>query len=166
MQATGAEILRVACIKLVDAGVKILAPVHDALLCEFDLETVDADVKRAEQIMQDASRIVLGKPLKTDAEIVKYPGRYIDKRGIDTWNRINKIISDIETGKIIVNYAEPTGKTAQKHIEKLNRISANNLNAWYKGIDKDLIDWKSETDSSLSHSENLSEIKKKWKEFI
>jgi DNA polymerase-1 len=98
MQSTGAEILRMACIKLVDAGVKICAPVHDALLCEFDLETVDADVKRAEEVMQEASRIVLGKPLKTDAEIVKYPDRYIDKRGIDTWNRVNKIIENIEKG--------------------------------------------------------------------
>lgn len=166
MQATGAEILRVACYMLVQAGVKICAPVHDAILCEFDLNTVVDDVKKAESIMQEASKIVLNKPLKTESEIVKYPDRYFDKKGIETWNRVNKIIAGIESGEIIVNYNEPTGKTAAKQIEKITRISKNNLSSWYKDVDKDLIDYKSLKDSTLSHSENIDELKRKWKEFL
>ena len=37
-QATGAEILRVACILLVENNIKIIAPIHDAILIECDEE--------------------------------------------------------------------------------------------------------------------------------
>jgi len=168
MQATGADILRIACYMLVQAGIKICAPVHDAILCEFDLETVDADVKRVEVIMQEASKIVLGKSLKTDAEIVKYPDRYIDKRGIDTWNRVTRIVNDIETGVIKVDYDKPIGSTAIKQAEKLERISKNkkNLSASYKDVDKDSIDDKSAKDGFLSHLDNIDELKAKGEEFL
>src|SRR6516164_4796117 len=44
IQATGADILRIACILAARHGIRLLAPVHDAVLIEAPLERIDADV--------------------------------------------------------------------------------------------------------------------------
>jgi hypothetical protein len=39
--------------------------------------------------MSDASAVVLGGfRLGSDAKVIRYPGRYSDKRGIEMWNRV------------------------------------------------------------------------------
>ena len=43
-KATGADILRIACILAVRHGIKLLAPVHDAVLIEAPIERIEADV--------------------------------------------------------------------------------------------------------------------------
>lgn len=164
MQATGAEILRAACYMLVQSGIKICAPVHDAILCEFNIDNVESEVKRAEAIMQEASKIVIGKPLKTEAEIIKYPDRYIDPRGVETWDRIIKILNDIKSGAIKIDYSEPIGATAIKRAKRLELISKHNQTNWFDGIEKDLIDFKSLKDSTLSATENRKNLKRMWKE--
>lgn len=89
MQANGAEMLRVACILLMAKGVTICAPVHDAILIEAPLETLDAVVAQTQEAMQQASAIVLdGFVLKSDARVVRYPERYMDERGIKMWNTV------------------------------------------------------------------------------
>ncbi|MCO5382135.1 MAG: DNA polymerase [Methanosarcina barkeri] len=97
-QATGAEILRVACILLVEHGIKIIAPVHDAILIEYDEEEAEETIKQAQKVMSDASEIVLGpgNRIKTEADIIKYPGRYSDPRGAGTWDKIMNILEDSE----------------------------------------------------------------------
>jgi len=97
-QATGAEILRVACILLADKGFNVVAPIHDALLIECgetDLKLVGAEVQK---LMGDASEHVLGKGhrIRTDVEIIKYPDRYSDPRGKETWKQIIQIMHEIE----------------------------------------------------------------------
>jgi DNA polymerase I len=43
--------------------------------------------------MAEASRIVLGGfELGTDAQIVRYPDRYMDERGAVMWDRVMKLI--------------------------------------------------------------------------
>ena len=87
MQATGADILRIACILATRHGIKLLAPVHDAVLIEAPIERIEADVALMREIMRRASRIVLNADprgtheLRTDCKIVRYPDRYSDKRG-------------------------------------------------------------------------------------
>ncbi len=89
MQANGAEMLRLACILLTDAGIKVCAPVHDALLIEAPLDQLDAAVAQAQALMREASRAVLnGFELASDAKIVRYPDRYMDERGTAMWNNI------------------------------------------------------------------------------
>lgn len=89
MQANGAEMLRVACILLMDKGIRICAPVHDAILIEAPLETLDVVVAQTQEIMQQASAIVLdGFVLKSDARVVRYPDRYMDERGTKMWNTV------------------------------------------------------------------------------
>ena len=95
MQANGAEMLRIACILLVEADIRVCAPVHDALLIEAPLEQMDQTVAEAQAIMQKASNIVLnGFELGSDAKLVIYPDRYMDERGVRMWEAVNAIIRD------------------------------------------------------------------------
>lgn len=89
MQANGAEILRLACCMATESGLKICAPVHDALLLEAPLERLDDHIAQLKEIMAEASRIVLdGFSLRTDLEVVLAPARYSDPRGAVFWDEI------------------------------------------------------------------------------
>jgi DNA polymerase I-like protein with 3'-5' exonuclease and polymerase domains len=96
MQANGAEMLRLACIALEEEGICICAPVHDAILIEAPLETIDQHVARATHEMQKASGWVLGRgrQCRVDAEIVRWPNRYIDGRGADMWSFIQSRLGE------------------------------------------------------------------------
>ena len=79
MQANGAEILRLACCYLVEADIRVCAPVHDAVLIEVPIKETEEQVSRAQKLMARASRDVLsGFELGTDVEIFRYPDRYSD----------------------------------------------------------------------------------------
>jgi hypothetical protein len=77
-------------------GVKVVAPVHDAVLIEAPTERIETDVALMREIMRRASRIVLNSDasgtheLRTDYTIVRYPNRYADKRGADIWTYVLK----------------------------------------------------------------------------
>jgi hypothetical protein len=89
MQANGAEMLRIASILLTEAGIRVCAPVHDALLIEAPLDELDAAITTTKALMQEASRIVLdGFELGSDVKEVRYPERYMDKRGVVMWNKV------------------------------------------------------------------------------
>jgi DNA polymerase I-like protein with 3'-5' exonuclease and polymerase domains len=93
MQANGAEMLRLACCLGTERGIEVCAPVHDAVLICAPLERLEADVVRMKDAMREASRIVLdGFELGTDAQIVRYPNRYMDERGAVMWGRVMNLI--------------------------------------------------------------------------
>jgi hypothetical protein len=100
IQATGADILRISCILAHRHGIKLLAPVHDALLIEAPIERIEADVAVMREIMRRASRIVLNADpkgtheLRTDYTIARYPDRYSDKRGAQIWDRVLKLLAE------------------------------------------------------------------------
>ncbi len=97
MQANGAEMLRLACAIATEEGIKICAPVHDAVLIEAPLEILDAHVARMQAIMAEASEIVLdGFALRTDAAIFRYPDRYMDERGTKMWHELMRLLDDVE----------------------------------------------------------------------
>lgn len=92
-QANGAEMLRLACVMAMEAGLKIIAPVHDALLLEAPLEIFDRDVAKLREIMTEAGGIILdGFEVRTDADAVKYPDRYVDERGIMMWEKVTRFV--------------------------------------------------------------------------
>ncbi len=96
MQANGAEMLRLACIFAVERGIRICAPVHDALLIEAPLTTLDQEVVRAQQAMAEASAAVLGGfRLRTEVHIVRYPDRYMDDRGEHMWQTIMEVMAEM-----------------------------------------------------------------------
>jgi DNA polymerase-1 len=89
MQANGAEMLRLACIRLISDGVRVCAPVHDAILIEAPLADLDAVVAHTQAVMRGASAAVLGGfMLESDAKIVRAPERYMDERGTTMWNMV------------------------------------------------------------------------------
>ena len=93
MQANGAEMLRIASILLTEAGIRVCAPVHDALLIEAPLDELDAAITTTKALMQEASRIVLdGFALGSDVKEVRYPERYMDKRGVVMWNKVMHLL--------------------------------------------------------------------------
>jgi len=99
MQANGAEMLRVACILATDAGIRVCAPVHDAILIEAPLDELDATIAKTQELMAQASEIVLpGFRLRSDAEVVRYPDRYRDKRGAMMWGTVCDILDAVEPG--------------------------------------------------------------------
>ena len=88
MQANGAEMLRIACILMTEAGIRVCAPVHDALLIEAPLDELDEAIATSQALMQEGSRIVLdGFELGSEVKVVRYPDRYMDKRGEVMWNK-------------------------------------------------------------------------------
>ncbi len=102
MQANGAEMLRLACCWLTEAGIEVCAPVHDALLIEADSDRIDAEVAKAQAIMLDAGRAVLdGFELRSEAKVVRYPDRYSDPRGDESWTRVMAILRNL-TGEGVV----------------------------------------------------------------
>jgi hypothetical protein len=92
-QANGAEMLRLAIIGLVESGVSVCAPVHDAVLIEAPDTEIDEVVTKARQIMEAASRVVLdGFTIRTEEKIVRYPERYTEKRGTEMWRRLVELL--------------------------------------------------------------------------
>lgn len=95
MQANGAEMLRMACCFCTENGIKVCAPVHDALLIEAPIHEIDSAVWKTQQYMVKASRLILdGFELRSDANIVRFPDRYKDERGIKMWETITQLIQD------------------------------------------------------------------------
>jgi DNA polymerase I len=98
MQANGSEMLRLACCFGTERGIKICAPVHDAVLICAPLDRLDADIASMRAAMAEASRTVLGGfELRTDVHIVKYPDRYMDARGGEMWRRVIDLIQKQRT---------------------------------------------------------------------
>lgn len=93
-QGNGAEMLRLACCLIVERGIKLLAPVHDAVLIEGPADNIEAVVAETQAAMCEAGRIILdGFELRTDAAVVVYPGRYEDERGVEMWRQVNKVMT-------------------------------------------------------------------------
>lgn len=95
-QATCAEILRLASVRLSLDGVALCCPVHDALLVEGpadDAEELAAQVKAA---WVDASRDTIGLPLKSDATILRPGERYSDPRGAEIWTSNMSLLEELE----------------------------------------------------------------------
>ena len=77
-------------VALEEEGICICAPVHDAILIEAPLNSIDQHVACATRLMQKASEWVLGlgRQCRVDAEFERHPDHYIDGRGADKWSFI------------------------------------------------------------------------------
>lgn len=94
MQGNGAEMLRHACCLAVERGIRVCAPVHDAILIEAPLSELDETIAAAQEAMAESSELILnGMKLRTDADVVKYPDRYCDGRGKPMWDLVHSIIA-------------------------------------------------------------------------
>jgi DNA polymerase I-like protein with 3'-5' exonuclease and polymerase domains len=98
MQANGAEMLRLACCLAIERGLRVCAPIHDAILIEAPLEELEDAVQEAKKAMEEASATVLsGFKLRTEAKLVRYPDRYMDERGRAMWNTVCGILNEVKS---------------------------------------------------------------------
>lgn len=98
VQGNAADMLRLACIACEEKGVRTLGTLHDAILIEFDIQDEHEAVSTAQKAMLEASCLVLdGFELRSEAKRVLYPDRYMSERGADMWNRVWRIIAELET---------------------------------------------------------------------
>jgi len=94
MQANGAEMMRLAACLGTENGILICAPVHDAFLIMAPLDRLETDVEKMRGYMTEASAVVLnGFKLRTKADIVRYPDRYMDEgRGREFWDKVMQLL--------------------------------------------------------------------------
>jgi DNA polymerase I-like protein with 3'-5' exonuclease and polymerase domains len=96
VQSNGAEMLRLACCLATERGIKVCAPVHDALLIEAPTDRIDEAVAATQAAMTEASEVVLnGFRLRSDVKIVRHPDRYIDPRGERMWRTVQDILREV-----------------------------------------------------------------------
>lgn len=102
MQANGAEMLRMAACMATEAGLRVCAPIHDALLLEAPLDRLDEDVFLLKGFMVKASEMVMGTlACRVDADLVRYPDRYRDEGGGEMWDRVMKILPAHDAGAVV-----------------------------------------------------------------
>jgi DNA polymerase I len=99
MQANGAEMLRLACCLATEAGIRVVAPVHDALLIEAPLHELVARTEQMQSLMRQASAVVLGGfELRSEAKVIEAPERYCDDRGSPMWNIVTELLQQARAG--------------------------------------------------------------------
>ena len=97
MQANAAEMLRLACIFVTERGVRVCAPIHDALLIEAPVDEIEKAVATTQCAMAEASVAVLdGFELRSDASVYVHPARYRDQRGKVMWDRVMGILQKVK----------------------------------------------------------------------
>jgi DNA polymerase I len=97
VQSCGGDVLRLACIWATKRGLRLVAPVHDAVLLESTIDRIDHDVALLQDIMARASALVLGGPtLRTDAKIIRYPDHYTDGRGDEIWEHVTGLLERMQ----------------------------------------------------------------------
>ncbi len=102
IQAGCAEILRLATVYMLDAGIAICACVHDAVLIEAPIGEIEEAVATCQECWRRASGEYLGGfELGSDAKIIRYPARWGDNKeedaeDIELFGRIQRLLDDIE----------------------------------------------------------------------
>jgi DNA polymerase-1 len=101
IQSTGSEILHVACILAERRGLELVAPIHDALMAEGDLDQAEDLSQALDQLMGDAAAVVLrGYRLPTGCQIVRPGETYQDERGEAMWATVNRLLAECERREI------------------------------------------------------------------
>lgn len=98
MQSFGAEMLRLACCLATEAGLPVVAPVHDALVLEVPAAELDEVVAAAVAAMGSASMAVIGYEAGVDCwdhTDARYPRRFYDKRGEAMWLRVQSTLAEL-----------------------------------------------------------------------
>ena len=92
VQGNAAEMLRLACCLLVERGIGLCAPVHDAVMVEGPTDQIEDVVIKTRAAMAEASKVVLrGFEIGADVKIVRHPDRYADGAGVAFWNTVMRL---------------------------------------------------------------------------
>jgi hypothetical protein len=94
MQGAGSDMMRLAAIAATEAGLEVVAPVHDAFLIVSPLARLEEDVRHMQELMTKAGEAVTGgMPVFTSADPVRYPDSYTDKRGSAMWEVVQALLA-------------------------------------------------------------------------
>jgi DNA polymerase I len=93
MQAGIAEMMRLTACLATENSVKLCCTVHDAFLIEAPLVELDRRIAQMEGYMDEASRVLLhGRTLRRETKTIRYPDRYMDKRGKAFFDKVIELI--------------------------------------------------------------------------
>lgn len=93
IQAAGAEILRIAVIALEEAGHRVVATIHDAVLVEMDESGWQDELAQIQRLLSNAAKAVAPElEIRTDAEVILPGEHFVDSRGKEFWNLVSPII--------------------------------------------------------------------------
>jgi hypothetical protein len=99
-QAHGSEMLRLAACLLTEAGLPVIATVHDAVLLEGPIDQLSTLVAETRRLMEAAARTVLdGFPATTSVSLTLAPDRYMDPRGMVMWKTVMATLDEWEQRK-------------------------------------------------------------------
>jgi hypothetical protein len=96
-QAGGSDCMRLAAIAGYEAGIRIIAPAHDAFWIAAPLSELDDAIATMTGIMVRAGRAVAGIEILETAAVVRFPQclgdvRAPDAKGQATWAEINELV--------------------------------------------------------------------------
>jgi DNA polymerase-1 len=95
------DMMRLGACIATEAGVQVGGPVHDAFLIVAPLDRLDADIATMRAAMAEASCVVLGGfELATDVEVIRWPDRFVDKRGRHVWQKVMTLLQQVSTERI------------------------------------------------------------------
>ena len=100
MQATGAEILRLAWCLATERNVRVCAPVHDALFIESPTADIEEAIRLTTEAMEEASAEVLGGhviPVTVEG-ITHWPDRFRPDEGAEMWERVLRLVGAQDQG--------------------------------------------------------------------
>lgn len=103
MQANGSEMLRLACCLMIEAGLEVCGPIHDAVLVCAPIDRIEKDVALARQLMGEASKVILnGFEVRTEEVTFRHPDRYMDeRRGRPMWDRVSALVAKARERKAL-----------------------------------------------------------------
>jgi hypothetical protein len=108
MQANGAEMLRLACCFATERGIRVCAPVHDAILIQARLDELEEAAAHTQAVMAEASAAVLGGyALRSDAKLIRHPDRYSDPRGEVMWRLVTDLLDTCTDAGLPANRRTP-----------------------------------------------------------
>ncbi|MCH7226867.1 DNA polymerase [Haloferula sp. A504] len=104
LQSTGSDMLRVAVLLLEDAGINVVATIHDAVVVECQTCESPEVEEIVVSLMEEASRITLWDrltvrvdrpkvdPDRGEVTQVDHPYHFQDKKGIITWRKMASLL--------------------------------------------------------------------------
>ena len=138
VQGNAAEMLRLACCLLVERGISLCAPVHDAVMVEGPADQIEDVVMKTRAAMVEASRVVLrGFEIGADVKIVSWPDRYVDDAGADFWNTVMRLagpVPEIAKADDVVRYGGRSSSSQRPNRSGLIRESSNGVS--FSSIDR------------------------------
>jgi DNA polymerase I-like protein with 3'-5' exonuclease and polymerase domains len=103
VQAAGFQIMRKALMLLQNAGIMVCATAHDSLLCECVIEDEER-VKHTivTKMVEAGQEFLAGHKLRVETTIIRHPDHYEDKKGSQFWEKVQKILGELQEGSSMV----------------------------------------------------------------